>query len=145
MNGGNYRDLIINDDGYDPISQDIPWTKITEFLFRPIESSESRNSIDITTDRPSNRENTIEFLYSVKERFLSSVKVVNFDFALSYSDARLEIEKVHNNRTNQNLIYGSYESSVHLHTLAVGDTPDESISSYDDDSSDSSSNYDDDF
>ncbi|KAI1692672.1 hypothetical protein Ddc_23431 [Ditylenchus destructor] len=67
MNGGKYRDLIINDDGYDPISQEIPWTKITDFLFRAVESSESRNSIDITTDRPSNRENTIEFFNSVKE------------------------------------------------------------------------------
>ncbi|KAI1692525.1 hypothetical protein DdX_21213 [Ditylenchus destructor] len=107
MDVGKYRDLQINDDDYDPVSQEIPWTKITDFLFRPVESSKSSNYIEICTNRPPNREKAMEFVYSVKERFETADVALDFEFywiAEFEEDTFPEFEfEIRNNKTKQRL------------------------------------------
>ncbi|KAI1691748.1 hypothetical protein DdX_21660 [Ditylenchus destructor] len=80
MDVGKYRNLTIYDYDYDPISQEIPWTKITDFLFHAGENDKPCNYMYIETDRPPNRENRMEFINSVKKRFEAADIALDFEF-----------------------------------------------------------------
>ncbi|KAI1722420.1 hypothetical protein Ddc_06577 [Ditylenchus destructor] len=103
VNSGSYRTLQVCDDGYNPISQEIPWMKIIDFLFRKDENSDSYNYIDIETNHPPKREKTVEFINSLKERFETAE--IGFDLYFSWSASfKKKIFRnfvVQNNQTKQ--------------------------------------------
>ncbi|KAI1711266.1 hypothetical protein Ddc_12963 [Ditylenchus destructor] len=80
LNVAKYRRLQIWDKDYNPDAQEIPWTKILDFLFRGGADSDKPNHIEIDTNQLPNLERALEFVDSVKKRFETAEVALNFSF-----------------------------------------------------------------
>ncbi|KAI1693120.1 hypothetical protein DdX_20837 [Ditylenchus destructor] len=107
---GKCRELEICDDDYDPALQEVPWTKMNDFLFRSFGCPKARNDMYIKTDRPPNREKAMEFINSVKERFEATKIAVDFrcHWATNFEDETFPQFDVENNQTKQHLSLYSF-------------------------------------
>ncbi|KAI1733145.1 hypothetical protein Ddc_02058 [Ditylenchus destructor] len=107
INSGRCQNLQIFDDDYDPISHEIPWTKVADFLFRAVGSSNSYNCVCIATERGPDLGTTMKFINLVKKRFEAANFTLDFKlfWCWSFGEETFSEFDIQNNQTKQRLSF----------------------------------------